>query len=300
MGLESIQALLVELVSAEGGTNEILLLLVESIVGIVIVLLVNYFVVLLINQQIDHVGRRHQLRVYSRTVTLIVILLGLVALWLPNGQIFLSVLALFAAALTVTLSRPITNVMAWLVIVTRAPIRVGDRVEIGEVHGDVVDIGILHTHLLELGNWVDAQQSTGRVVHIPNSFIFDGPVFNATDQFNLIWNEMDFYLTVESDWETARDILINLATPLHATIEQAALEAAERMTQRYAYKRGITTPFVYVKLLRDGLKLSLRYLCIPRRRRGTAHDITIGFLSAIRENPRIVLAAPSYRIKTVV
>lgn len=298
MGLDDITAQLEALVMAEGGSERLLWLLVESVVGLVVLGMLNYLVTLLINRQVDNVDRRHQLRVYSRTLVMVLGIVLLVGLWFPNARTVLSVVALLAAALTVTLSRPITNVLAWLVIVTRSPIRVGDRIEVNGVKGDVIDIGMLHTHLLELANWVDADQSTGRIVHVPNTFIFDGPVFNATDEFELIWNELDFYVTPPSDWEMAREILLELALPFYDSIEQHAMEAAERMARRYAYQRGISTPFVYVKLLRDGIKLSLRYLCEPRRRRGTAHDITVGFLTRIREHPTIQLAAPGYRITT--
>jgi small-conductance mechanosensitive channel len=299
MGIDEITAQIEALVNAEGGTNGLLLVLVESLVAILIVGLLNYLFTLLINRQVDNVDRRHQLRVYSRTFMTVLGVALLMGLWFPNARTVLSVVALLAAALTVTLSRPITNVLAWLVIVTRAPVRVGDRIEVNGVKGDVIDIGMLHTHLLELANWVDADQSTGRIVHVPNTYVFDGPIFNATDQFELIWNELDFFVTLESDWETGRTLLLELALPFYDSIEQHAMEAAERMARRYAYQRGISTPFVYVKLLRDGIKLSLRYLCEPRRRRGTAHDITVAFLTRIRDYPAIQLAAPGYRITAV-
>jgi small-conductance mechanosensitive channel len=298
VGIEDIEAQIEAFITAEGGTSGVLLLLVESLAIILILFVLNYLAILLINRQVDNIERRHQLRVYSRTLMTVLGVVLLVGLWFPNARTVLSVIALLAAALTVTLSRPITNVLAWLVIVTRAPVRIGDRIEVNGVRGDVIDIGMLHTHLLELANWVDADQSTGRIVHVPNTYVFDGPIFNATDQFELIWNELDFYVTLDSDWEQARELLLELAIPFYDSIEQHAMEAAERMARRYAYQRGVSTPFVYVKLLRDGIKLSLRYLCEPRRRRGTAHDITVGFLKGIRTMPTIRLAAPEYRITT--
>lgn len=298
MGIDEIVAQLDAFIVAQGGVGGLLFLLFESVLLVVVLFIVNHLVILLINQQVHNIERRHQLRVYSRTIATVLVLVLLVGIWVPNARTVLAIVALFAAALTVTLSRPITNVLAWLVIVTRAPVRVGDRIEVNGVLGDVVDIGLLHTHMLELGNWVDADQGTGRIVHVPNSYIFDGPVFNSSDQFDLIWNELDFYLTPESDWQQAHDFLLELAQPVYDSLESHVQKASQRMARRYAYQPGISTPFVYVKLLRDGIKLSLRYLCEPRRRRGTAHDISIGFLRQIRAYPAIQLAAPAYRIMT--
>ncbi|MCB0077415.1 MAG: mechanosensitive ion channel family protein, partial [Anaerolineales bacterium] len=175
-------------------------------------------------------------------------------------------------------------------------LHVGDRIEAAGVSGDVVDIGPMQIHLMEIGNWVNADQSTGRIVHIPNSVIFDGPVYNYTDVFNLIWNEIVVVVTHDSDWEAARTLLLEQAEPFYEEIEEYAFTTAEDIGRRYAYQRGITTPFVYVDLLRDGIRLTLRYLIPPRRRRGTSHDITTGFLRHVAAHPRIQLAPPAYRI----
>ncbi|MDQ4074932.1 MAG: mechanosensitive ion channel family protein, partial [Chloroflexota bacterium] len=270
--------------------------LLETVAAVVLLVLLQQLAYRLINRNVPEVDRRHQLRVWVRTLTFLLVTFTLIALWLPSGQTLLQVLALLAAGLALTLSRPISSIMAWGVITVQSPFRVGDRIQAGEVMGDVVDIDPLHIHLLEIGNWVDADQSTGRLIHLPNSVIFDGPVYNYTEGFDLIWNELEFVLTHDSDWERARQLLLKEARMIYTEIEPRAVAAADNMARRYAYQRGITTPFVYVKLLRDGIQLSLRYLTQPRRRRGTGHDITTAFLRALRAEPNIKLAAPGYRI----
>ncbi len=297
MNLQQIQQAIEGYFSSLGGGGISLLgRLGETMAALALIALLQHLAYRLINRNVSNVERRHQLRVWARTAALLIAIVALMALWLPSGQTLLQVLALLAAGLALTLSRPITGLLAWVVIVVRAPFRVGDRIQAGEVKGDVVDIGLLHVHLLELENWVDAEQSTGRIVHVPNTIVFEGPIFNYTEAFGLIWNEIEVVLTHDSDWSRARDILLEEAAPLYEAIEPRAIAAADEMGKRYAYQRGITTPFVYVKLLRDGIKLSLRYLVEPRRRRGTTHDITTRFLEKMRAEPSIRLAAPGYRI----
>jgi small-conductance mechanosensitive channel len=249
-----------------------------------------------INNNVQDVERRHTLRVWTRLIVGALAIATVVAIWLPRGGTVVQVLALLTAGLALTLSRPITSVLAWLVISVRVPFRVGDRIEVNGVRGDVVDIGLLHMHLLELGNWIDADQTTGRIVHIPNSVIFDFPLFNATESFDLIWNELEFVVTHDSDWERAREIILAEAQPIYESLEQRAIEASERISRRYAYQKGITTPYVFVKLLRDGIRLSLRYLADPRGRRVTSHQIFSGVLRAFRDEPNIHLAPQGYRI----
>ena len=97
----------------------------------------------------------------------------------------------------------------------RKPLKVGDRVQIGDVTGDVIDIRIFQFSVIEIGNWVDADQSTGRIIHIPNGTIFIKWQANYTAGFEYIWNEIPVLVTFESDWKTAKQttVLINFRFP---------------------------------------------------------------------------------------
>lgn len=296
MNFGGIQQLISDLLVQDGGRTVLASRLFESALLILLLVVIQRLVYRLINENVHEFDRRHRARVWARSTIVLALVIALMLLWVPSGQTLLQIVALLAAGLALTLSRPISSVLAWMVIMARHPIRIGDRVQFGEVMGDVVDLGLLHVHLLEIGNWVDADQGTGRLVHVPNSVIFDGAVYNYTEAFDLIWNELEFIVSHDSDWEQAREILLESVEPLYEEIASHAVDAAEEMARRYAYQRGITTPFVYVKLLRDGIKLSLRYLIEPRRRRGTAHDLTVSFLRTIRERPEIRLAPPGYHI----
>ena len=100
-----------------------------------------------------------------------------------------------------------TNLAGWVFIAIRKPFAVGDRIEIGDHTGDVIDMRLFQFTLVETGNWVDADQSTGRIIHIPNGWVFRQSTANYTAGFNFIWNEIPVTVTFESNWEKARDIL---------------------------------------------------------------------------------------------
>lgn len=296
MSLDEIQRLLEQLYVVEGGRTGLLIQFLETLAILALLVLLQRGLYRLINNNVPEVERRHALRVWTRIIAGALAIAVVLAIWLPNGRTVVQVLALLAAGLALTLSRPISSILAWMVIMVRAPFRVGDRIEINGVRGDVVDIGLLHIHVLELGNWIDADQTTGRIVHIPNTFIFDYPLFNATESFDLVWNELEFVVTHDSNWERAQEIILAQAQPIYDALADRAIAGAERMTQRYAYQKGISTPYVYVKVLRDGIRLSLRYLADPRGRRGTSHQIMTGVLRAFRDEPDIQFAPPGYRI----
>ena len=88
---------------------------------------------------------------------------------------------------------------------------VGDRVQIGETRGDVIDIGLLRTTLMETGNWVSKDLYNGRVVRIPNSAVLKGTVFNYSQGFQFIWDEIKVQFTNTSDCQFAREMLLRVA-----------------------------------------------------------------------------------------
>jgi small-conductance mechanosensitive channel len=88
---------------------------------------------------------------------------------------------------------------------------VGDRIQIGDIRGDVIDIGLLRTTLMEIGNWVSRDQYNGRIVRIPNSALLKGPVFNYSQGFRFVWDEIKVLFTTTSDCQFAREMLLRVA-----------------------------------------------------------------------------------------
>lgn len=102
---------------------------------------------------------------------------------------------------------PLINFAGWMFIMLRKPFVVGDRIQIGEHRGDVIDTRIFQFTMVEIGNWVDSDQSTGRIIHIPNGWVFNHSTANYSQGFAFIWNELPIIITFESNWEKAKKIL---------------------------------------------------------------------------------------------
>jgi small-conductance mechanosensitive channel len=88
---------------------------------------------------------------------------------------------------------------------------VGDRIQVGDTRGDVIDIGLLRTTLMEVGSWVSRDMYNGRIVRIPNSTVLKGTVFNYSQGFRFIWDEIKVVLTTDSDCQFAREMLLRVA-----------------------------------------------------------------------------------------
>jgi small-conductance mechanosensitive channel len=193
--------------------------------------------------------------------------------WFVGIQALATFLGLLSAGLAIALKDPVINLAGWIFIVWRRPFEVGDRIEIAGNKGDVIDVRLQQFTLNEIGNWVAADQSSGRIIHIPNGSVFTAPVANYDRGFRYIWNEVAVLVTFESDWQLAKEILTRIAFKhaehLTAQAEQDLLSASRQYLINYTK----LTPIVYTKVVDSGVQLTMRYLIEPRKRRGTEHAI---------------------------
>jgi len=264
--------------------------------GIIIILGAIRFIILkLVWRFTEEPKSRYQ---WKRSVsfivgTLTVILVG--SVWIKAIGQFGAFLGLLTAGLAIALKDPLTNIAGYVFILTRKPFSIGDRVQIGEHAGDVIDIRLFQFTLLEIGNWVDADQSTGRIIHIPNGTVFLKAQSNYSAGFKFIWNEMPVLITFESNWQKAKELLqgiiSNYADELSETAEKKIREASKKYMIFYQY----LTPIVYTSVKDSGVMLTMRYICDARRRRTTEHEIWEEVLKVFAENSDIEFAYPTTR-----
>jgi small-conductance mechanosensitive channel len=243
---------------------------------------------------------RHDTRVLynARKVTdYIVAVLGVFLigrLWLEGIQSLATYVGLLSAGLAIALQDLIINLAGWLFILWQRPFIVGDRIEIGDIAGDIINLGIFQFNLLEIGNIIDADQSTGRIVHVPNGFVFKQSLVNYSQGIPYIWHEIPVLITFESDWEKAKTILTD-AIKIHApVVEQAELARSQR-SKRFVVSYNTLTPTVYTKVADSGVLLTIRYLIQPRRRRGSEQAIWEAILREFGPHWDIDFAYPTQR-----
>ncbi|MFQ5569771.1 MAG: mechanosensitive ion channel family protein [Rhodothermales bacterium] len=246
----------------------------------------------LVNRYVEDPERRYRAsKLIGRSSGILALILVVGALFNTTGEL-LAVLTIVGAGFAIALREPLMSCFGWIYIAFRSPFKPGDRIEVNGVLGDVIDIRLLHTVMMEIRGWVDADQSTGRLVHVPNGSVFLHGVYNYTQGFRFIWNELSVTVTFRTDWEAAHDIMLSLAEESAAIVEQQVRKEIKKMAREYFIFYNILTPFVYVRIVENGIRLTLRYLCESRKRRGTEHALTISILAAFREHGDIELAYP--------
>ena len=223
----------------------------------------------------------------------VAILLGII--WLGDLTNLATYLGLVSAGLAIALGDPITNIAGWILIFWRRPFTVGDRIQIGEHAGDVIDVRIFQFTILEIGNWVEGDQSTGRMIHIPNRKVFSDPLANYSKGFQFIWNEIPVLITFESDWQKAKTILNTIISNYGQEFRQDVERQLQRTAQDYLIYTPTTTPIVYTDVKDSGVLLTIRYLCKPHERRTTTEVVWEEVLQAFEQHQDIQLAYPTTR-----
>jgi len=268
--------------------------IISGITVLVLYILHNLMTRLVI-PKIDDVYTRYRTRKLSGYLAFLIGALILGRVWFRGFQSLATFLGLVSAGIAIALRDPLSNLAGWLFIVWRRPLEVGDRVQIGADAGDVIDIRVFQFTLLEIGNWVGADQSTGRVIHIPNGKVFTEAVANYSKGFKYIWNEIPVLITFESDWRKARDILLDIGTRHAASMSEVAERRLREAARRFMIFYRKLTPTVYLSVEDSGVLLTIRYLCEPRNRRGTEQAIWEDILSAFEAREDIDFAYPTTR-----
>jgi small-conductance mechanosensitive channel len=233
-----------------------------------------------------------------------------ISLWLavPLGLLFVgrvwfvgiapvaTYLGLLSAGIAIALKDILANLAGWIFILWRRPFAVGDRIQIGGHAGDVIDLRIFQFTLLEIGNWVDADQSTGRIIHVPNGKIITEPLANYTRGFAFIWNEIPITVTFESDWQKAKGLLGEIAGRHTADLSAEAEKRLEESARTFMIFYTTLTPIVYTSVAESGVTLTVRHLCEVRKRRSTTEAIWEDVLRAFSGCDDIDFAYPTKRL----
>lgn len=272
---------------------ELQLKLAQTIAFSLLLLGVRYLLKRVLIWRADNVGQRYITRKFLNYILGFVALMGLWRIWLGHGSATYA--GLLSAGVAIALKDPLTNIAGWIFLILRKPLSVGDRVAVGENAGDVIDIRLFQFTLVEIGNWVDADQSTGRIIHIPNQDLFNKPLSNYTQGFNFIWNEIPITVTFESDWEKAKQLLCEIAQKHTAIRSESAAREVRKAARTYLIHFQHLTPIVWTSVSNHGVTLTIRYLCAPRSRRSSAEKIWEEVLHCLGKEKSIDFAYPTQR-----
>lgn len=269
--------------------------LLKSIIVILGFIILNRITSRIVFKRTEDVYSRYRWRKTQDYITFVIGLFIISSIWITEFKSLITFFGLLSAGIAIALKDPVSDLAGWLFILWRKPFDVGDRIQIGDHAGDVIDLRIFQFTLIEIGNWVDADQSTGRILHIPNSKVFFEVLANYSIGFNYIWHEIGVMVTFESDWKKAKEILIDIVNEKSENISKAAEKKIKDASKKYMIFYKNLTPIVYTKVKDSGVMLTMRFLCDPRQRRGYEESIWEEVLKEFGKREDIDFAYPTQR-----
>lgn len=161
----------------------------------------------------------------------------------------------------------------------------------------MIDIKLFEFAIMETNGWVDADQSTGRIVYVPNSVVFSEATFNYSTGIPFIWNEIPIHITHESDWEKAKEILEGIGMRHGESISEKAEKSIKEASKKFMLFNARLDPTVYTSInVANSITLTIRYLCSYRQRRDSAEEIYEDVLRAFSKHDDIEFAYPTQRV----
>ncbi len=253
----------------------IVLKLVFSLLVLVVSLVANRALRNLLKMQIRDPAQMRTLYTLVRNSVFIVSSIVVLFIWLGSGSNLTVTMGILGAGIAFASQEVIGSFAGYVNIVTGSLFRVGDRVRIGNVVGDVLDIGILRTRVMEIGEWVHADQYTGRMVTIANRVVFSDPVFNYTQGWHYLWDEVVIPVTYSSDWRLACEIMLDHGQEYTADIQGQAQAELRDLVQDYPVRETTVEPTLYIAMTDNWIELTLRYVVdayARRRVKGQLHQ----------------------------
>ncbi|MGB4862601.1 MAG: mechanosensitive ion channel domain-containing protein [Tepidiformaceae bacterium] len=254
--------------------------LIGVVVGAVLIALVARVLQAVGTRRVSDNDRRYRLRKtisffgYAATVVMI-----LVVFRRNLGGLSVA-LGVTGAGIAFALQEVIASFAGWFAVTLASFYRPGDRVQLGGIKGDVIDIGLLRTTIMEIGEWVDGDLYTGRIVRIANSFVFKEPVFNYSGDFPFLWDEIRIPVRTGSNWKEARTII---ESALAETVSEYVPEAQQwwpRLVIAFKLEEASLEPAVTLRVTDNWIEFTARYVVDYRKRRTIRDELFTRILSA--------------------
>lgn len=210
---------------------------------------------------------------------------------------FTVALGVAGAGIAFALQEVITSFAGWLAIMFGGFYKTGDRVQLGGIKGDVMDIGVLRTTVMETGQWVDGDLYNGRIVLVANSFVFKEPVFNYSGDFPFLWDEIKLPIQYGSNYEKAKEIILAVGKDVAGDLTEQSRLKWIALQRKFRLEDAQTEPMVSIIANDNWVEFTLRYVVSYKKRRATKTELFTRLLTKIEAtNGEIKFASATFHL----
>lgn len=266
-------------------------------IGIILINLIVRFLQRLASSRVESKELRYGIRrslMFFGYFSIIVLTIGIFSDQLSNITVALGVAG---AGIAFALQEVIVSIAGWIALSFGRFYTIGDRVQLGGIQGDVIDIGVLRTTIMEIGGWVKSDQYNGRIVRIANSYIFKEPVYNYSADFPFIWDEITVPIKYGSDHNMARELILDAGNKTVGEYAEEARKTWKVMTIKYAVENAVVEPMVFLAANDNWMEFTLRYVVDFKKRRITKDLLYTRILDAIAQaDGKVSIASATFQL----
>ena len=262
--------------------------IVSAVIALAIVFTIARIAKGTITRYVTQNDTRYRLRKFITFLSYFIIILVISIVFSDRLGGLTVALGVAGAGVAFALQEVIASVAGWFAVTFAGFYVPGDRVQLGGIKGDVIDVSFLRTTVMEVGEWVKGDQYTGRVVRIANSFVFKEPVFNYSGDFPFLWDEITVPVKHGGDHHLARKILLSVANEVVGEYSIGAAEAWRTFSKQYLLENAITDPTITLIANDNWVEFTVRYVVGFKSRRGTKDKLFTRILDEFAKSDRKV------------
>ena len=274
--------------------------LVGSAVGMFLIIVIVRFLQRSLTRYIKDSDMRYRARKFISIFGYLAGILLIMAIFSDRLGRLTVALGVAGAGIAFALQEVITSIAGWVAVSFGRFYRLGDRIQLGGIRGDVIDVSLLRTTVMECGEWVKADAYNGRIVRVANSFVFKEPVYNYSADFPFLWDEIMVPVKYGSVPKIAREILQNVANELVGEYAVNSKSAWKEVVNKYMIDEAKVEPAVTMIANENWLEFTLRYIVDYKARRATKDRIFTRILEEFEETQgRVTIASTSLDVSLV-
>lgn len=247
--------------------------LLAAIIGLAVVFVIFRILQRSLSRRFEDPDTRYSVRKFISLAGYIVAILVVANVYSDRLSGLTIALGVAGAGVAFALQELIASVAGWLAITIGGLYSTGHRIQLGGIKGDVIDIGVFRTTLMEVGDWVNGDLYNGRIVRVANSFAVKQPVFNYSADFPFLWDEITLPIHYGSDWKRARTIIETCTEEVIGDYPAQSLAAWKAMVGKYRLENASVEPVVTMSANQDWFTFTARYIVDYRKRRTTKDQL---------------------------
>jgi small-conductance mechanosensitive channel len=269
----------------------------KYLIWLSVILILLQFIKKLLRKKITLASARYKTQKGIEIIGYILVILMTIFYFTGNIKDFTLAIGLLTAGIAITLQELILSFAGSVFIFFIKVYKPGDRIEINGIKGDVIDIDSLYTTMMEIGQWVSSDNYSGRIVKLSNAFVFKGPVYNYSQDFPFIWDEITLPIRHGSDIDLSKEIIIKIASETLSEYVSDSISKWKDVVDKYYIENAQVEPSLAIKMTDNWIEFNIRYIVDYKKRRITKHILNELIGKAIEKtNGKVMLASATFEI----